>query len=149
MPIKSLPFLVYNVNIIKTYERNNMKKIFGFLLSGFILLSAPAFARSYLGTNIPLTGSTLLPVNQQAVVLGYVYSKASSSVRGCRALMLADTKVTEEKKNIVYDRRGKEIGGTWTEEWTVNACGTSVVVPIIFTTKRNGADYSIQQPVIK
>ena len=127
-----------------------MKKSLLYLVFTLFFLSASVVsARSYLGTNIPLSGGTLLPVDQQAVVLGFVYSKVSGSVRGCRDIMLSDTKVKEEKKDIEYDRRGREIGGTWTEEWTVNACGTNVIVPIVFTTKRNGAGYNIQQPQIK
>ena len=79
-----------------------------------------------------------------AVVLGFTYSRASHAVKGCRKLMLSDTKVTKEKEGIEYDRHGREIGGTWSEEWTIDACGTNVIVPINFTTKKKGVRYDIQ-----
>ena len=102
------------------------------------------FAQSYLGTELPLVGKTILPRNMQAVVLGFVYSKVAREAKGCRDIILSDTKVVKEKENVQYNRNGREIGGTWSEEWTVNACGAEFVVPVNFTTTGHGVKYDIQ-----
>lgn len=122
-----------------------MKKILSFLLLTFIFMPSTAvFARSYLGTELPLVGKTLLPQNMQAVVLGFVYSRVARDAKGCNKLMLSDTKVTKEKSNVEYNRYGNEIGGTWSEVWSVNACGMNVEVPVDFTTTKNGVKYDIK-----
>ena len=123
-----------------------MKKIFVCLFALFMVSSSAVFAHSYLGTELPLAGKTQLPQNMQAVVLGYVYSKTARTIGGCKKFMLSDTKVTKEKVNIEYGRNGKEVGGTWSEEWTVNACGMDVVIPIDFTTTGHGVKYDIKDP---
>ncbi len=121
-----------------------MKKILSFLLLTFIMSSTAVFARSYLGTELPLVGKTLLPQNMQAVVLGFVYSKASRSVNGCNKFMLKNTIVTKEKSNIEYNRNGVEIGGTWSEDWIIDACGNDIIIPVDFTTTKNGVKYDIK-----
>lgn len=117
------------------------------LLSFIVLLMVcptVVFAQSYLGTELPLVGKTILPQNMQAVVLGYVYSKVARDAKGCRNIMLSDTKVVKEKEDVVYNRNGREIGGTWSEEWTINACESVFVVPVNFTTTGHGVKYDIQ-----
>lgn len=117
------------------------------LLSFIVLLMVcptVVFAQSYLGTELPLVGKTQLPQNMQAVVLGYVYSKVARDAKGCRNIMLSDTKVVKEKEDVVYNRNGREIGGTWSEEWTINACESVFVVPVNFTTTGHGVKYDIQ-----
>ena len=117
------------------------------LLSFIVLLMVcptVVFAQSYLGTELPLVGKTILPQNMQAVVLGFVYSKVAREAKGCRKIVLSDTKVVKEKENIEYNRNGREIGGNWSEEWTVYACGVKYVVPVNFTTTGHGVKYDIQ-----
>ncbi len=122
-----------------------MKKSFICLLFALFLISSTAvFARSYLGTELPLAGKTQLPQNMQAVVLGFVYSKVAREVKGCNKFILSDTIVVKEKSNVEYNRHGREIGGIWSEEWKVNACGMEVIVPVNFTTTGNGVKYDIQ-----
>ena len=122
-----------------------MKKFWVYsLFSLFVFSQTVVLARSFLGTGIPLFGKTELPLDMQAVVLGYVYAKVSKTVSNCNEFLLTGTKVAEEKKNVVYRRNGKEIGGNWAEEWTVDACGTPVIVPVKFTTTKHGVKYDIQ-----
>ena len=122
-----------------------MKKFFVFILFALLINCFCNYvsAESYLGTRIPLSGETLLPKNMQAVVLGSVYSKVSQNVRRCRNINLVTTKVTKEKENVEYNRAGKEIAGNWSEEWTVNACGVDVIVPIDFYSTIHGVRSSI------
>ena len=122
-----------------------MKKSFICLFLMLFLMSPIAVsARSYLGTELPLVGKTILPQNMQAVVLGFVYSKVAREAKGCRKIVLSDTKVVKEKENIEYNRNGREIGGNWSEEWTVYACGVKYVVPVNFTITGHGVKYDIQ-----
>ena len=122
-----------------------MKKSFICLFLMLFLMSPIAVsARSYLGTELPLVGKTILPQNMQAVVLGFVYSKVAREAKGCRKIVLSDTKVAKEKENIEYNRNGREIGGNWSEEWTVYACGVKYVVPVNFTITGHGVKYDIQ-----
>lgn len=122
-----------------------MKKSFICLFLMLFLMSPIAVsARSYLGTELPLVGKTQLPQNMQAVVLGYVYSKVARDAKGCKDIMLKNTQVVKEKSNIEYNRNGREIGGNWSEEWTVYACGVKYVVPVNFTTTGHGVKYDIQ-----
>lgn len=123
-----------------------MKKSLVCLFALFVVSTPVAFARSYLGTDIPLTGNTMLPTNMQAVVLGNVYSKVAKNAKGCKKIMLSNTKVTKEKTNVEYNRNGKEIGGVWSEEWTVDACGYSMIVPVNFTTKGHGVKFEVMEP---
>ena len=120
------------------------KSLLSLFLMLFLMSPIAVSARSYLGTELPLVGKTQLPQNMQAVVLGYVYSKVARDAKGCRNIMLSDTKVVKEKEDVVYNRNGREIGGTWSEEWTINACESVFVVPVNFTTTGHGVKYDIQ-----
>lgn len=121
-----------------------MKKFLCYFLFDYLILSpVSVFARSYLRTKLPLAGKTLVPYNMQAIVLGQVYARVDRDVDGCRKFKVLNTKVTKPKINVEYNRRGEEIGGTWSEEWTVDACGTSVIVPLNLTTKKKGVKSEI------
>lgn len=121
-----------------------MKKSLVCFFALFMICPTVVFARSYLGTELPLVGKTLVPMNMQAVILGYVYAQVARDTKGCKDIMLKNTQVVKEKSNIEYNRNGREIGGTWSEEWTVNACGAEHVVPLDLTTTGHGVKYDIK-----
>ncbi len=122
-----------------------MKKLMFIILSFVLLLQASqAFAGSYLRTEIPLAGATMLPAKMHAMVLGPVYAEVDKSVDDCRKFHLTDTKITKPKTNVEYGRNGREIAGTWSEVWIVDACGTPVSVPIDFTIRGKGVKFDIK-----
>ena len=128
-----------------------MKKFYIFILSLSLIscFSKSAFAIEYLRTPIPLKGSTLLPYNMQAIVLGNVYSKVYGIYGRCKDFSIVDTKVTKDKKDIVKNRYGREVGGNWSEVWTVDACGYNISVPIDFETQRHGVKFDIKKDEFK
>ncbi len=121
-----------------------MKKFI--ILSIFMLVGLSCVAAGYLGTKLPLNGDTICDVKSQANILGYVYSRTSQYAKKCHYFSLVDTKVTKNIENEKINVNGNRIGGTWQEEWTVNACGTKIVVPIDLEQKTNGIKFIINQP---
>ncbi len=101
-------------------------------------LGVSCYAAGYLGMKLPLPGETITDTKTQGNTLCYVFSKVAKQSKGCRKLVVTNTKVISKPSNVVTNQFGRKIGGTWSEVWTVNACGTDVGVPIDFEYKRNG-----------
>lgn len=115
-----------------------MKKYF---ILGIILFSGlTCSAAVYLGTRIPVVGQTISDKKVQGSIVSYVYAKVSRENRRCRDLQLIDTKVTEQPTNVKFSKYGKQVSGNWKEEWTVDACGQKMVVPIDFELSRLAQD---------
>ncbi len=118
-----------------------MKKYF---ILGIILFSGlTCSAAVYLGTRIPVVGQTISDKKVQGSIVSYVYAKVSRENRRCRDLQLIDTKVTAQPTNVKFSKYGKQVSGNWKEEWTVDACGQKMVVPIDFELSRSGTRYII------
>ena len=128
-----------------------MKKIFVFILFALLITCGCNYvsAESYLKTRIPLEGDTILPLNMQAPVLGVVYSKIAKITPSCKDILLTNTSVLQQKKNVAFNNYGKEIAGDWKELWSVNACGINYSVPIDFSTQKSGVKYNVLVNEIK
>lgn len=118
-----------------------MKKYITLAIILFSCLSCSA--ATYLGVKIPIQGETLSDTRVQNSVVSYVYAKVARANKGCRELNLASTKVVEKPTNVAYNKYGKQISGNWQEEWTVNACGQPVIVPVDFQVTRAGTRYIV------
>ncbi len=114
------------------------KNIITVLTLMLLSFGVSCYAAGYLGMKLPLPGSTIADTKTQGNTLCYVFAKVARQSKHCRKLVVTNTKVTAEPSNIKTNQFGRKIGGTWSEVWTVNACGTNVEVPIDFEYKRNG-----------
>ncbi len=123
-----------------------MKKYFVLIL--LLLIGMASYSVEYLGMRLPLPGATIADMKTQANTLGFVFSRVAREQKKCHKLSVVDTKVTEELSNVQYNQHKRKIGGNWNEEWTVNACGNEVVVPIYFQIRRNGVMSTIGTPQI-
>lgn len=124
-----------------------MKKYFVLFL--LLLVGMASYSVEYLGMRLPLPGDTAADMKTQANTLGYVFARVAREQKRCHKLTIVDTKVTQELSNVRYNQYKRRIGGDWSEEWTVNACGNEVVVPILFQIRRNGVMSTIETPQIK
>ena len=109
-----------------------------------ILLSClPCFAATYLGVKLPVQGETISDPRVQSSVISYVYTKVARANKGCRELSLIDTKLVQKPTNVTYNKYGRQISGSWQEEWTVDACGQKVTIPVNFELSRAGTRYIV------
>ncbi len=104
-----------------------MKKIVLALLT--IFLCCP-FAIA--GNTFPLPGGSIANTKLQSDTLSTSYAAAATKVTNCSKFSVVNTKVLKQPTN-----------GSWDEEWTVNACGKKVYVPITFILTPTGATYMI------
>lgn len=118
-----------------------MKKII--LIATILLLCLPCFAVTYLGVRLPLQGETISDPRVQGPIIGSIFSKVAHAKRKCNDLSLTGTKLVQKPTNVAYNKYGRQISGTWQEEWTVNACGQNFIVPIDFELSRSGTRYVI------
>jgi len=84
--------------------------------------------------------SSLIPKAQLAEIKSLVYAKAFKAVNRCHKGDVTEINVTSSSDALMKNRDGKVIAGGWSEEWTVNACGTNVVVPVVL--HQNLSQYS-------
>lgn len=122
-----------------------MKKSFIILCT--LLIGLSCSAASYLGMKLPLPGASIADKKTQGNTLCYVFSRVAQKNKGCRNLKVTNTEVTKEPTDVKLNQFGRKVGGTWTEEWTVDACGTDVKVPIDFVYRRNGVMSTINYSV--
>lgn len=113
-----------------------MKKLLLAIVALF--LGTSCFAVQYFGVQLPLKGQTITDKRTQSIALGYVFAKLNKEVKHCRKFDIVNTKVITQPQNVVINKTGRKISGTWSEEWTVSACGENKVVPIYFENRRNG-----------
>lgn len=121
-----------------------MKKCFILIL--LLLFGLASYSVEYLGMRLPLPGDTAADMKTQANTLGFVFSRVARERKKCHKLSVVDTQVTKELSNVRYNQYKRRIGGDWSEEWTVNACGNEVIVPIDFQIRRNGVMSTIGTP---
>ena len=120
-----------------------MKKFFITFCCLLVGLSCYSASKQYMRTPIPVVGDTLVPVDMQAMVIGKVYGSAARTTDRCRKIMLTNTEVTAEPSNLLVNKRGKYISGSWSENWTVNACGQEVIIPVNFLYDKHGLNFSL------
>lgn len=117
--------------------RKSMKKyiVYIFILSlffnGICIASEVKSSNRYPGTSI---ASALLQKDASIAV----FSAAGLKVKNCTDFSVTDTLLqTKPEFNKIYN--GYRYASTpWFEEWTVNACGKNVFVPIMFIPDDDG-----------
>ena len=102
-----------------------------------------SFSAGYLNTKFPLPGKSIADHKTQINTIGYVFSYAARNVRGCNNFRVTDTRVTAELRNA-FRKKGKLTAGMWSEEWIVDACGTTVTVPIDFEINKSRTEFHIK-----
>lgn len=90
--------------------------------------------------------ATLVPKAQQLEIKSAVFANVLKSVKKCNNAELTNISVTSTQSGLMKNKDGKVIFGEWQEEWTINACGADVVVPISF--KQNLSEYSARKNII-
>ena len=97
-----------------------MKKFF--ILSVMILSVCTVFASE----------NTLVPKAQLPEIKSAVFANALKTVRKCNKPVISEINPVPELGSLKKNNEGKVIFGEWVEEWTINACGTEVIVPVEF-----------------
>ena len=97
-----------------------MKKFF--ILSVMILSVCTVFASE----------NTLVPKAQLPEIKSAVFANALKTVRKCNKPVISEINPVSELGSLKKNNEGKVIFGEWVEEWTINACGTEVIVPVEF-----------------
>ena len=109
-----------------------------------MLLSAiAAFAKVSYNIKLPLAGVTHANTKLQGDILMPVYTAASIKVPSCNKLSIVDTAILKQPHNLVKDG-DNYVAGSWSEQWTVRACGQNVYIPIDFLIDETGTTYVIE-----
>lgn len=127
-----------------------MKK---FVLLGFsiilstVLCTGCSLSKASANPTFPLPGEPLGNVKLQADTYNPAIIAAGLEVSNCKNFK--DFKVTNVKViKRPYDikvENGIQQDGKWQEEWEINACGTTVYVPVYYQLNPQGAIYRIPQ----
>lgn len=76
--------------------------------------------------------NTLVPKAQLPEIKSAVFANALKTVRKCNKPVISEINPVSELGSLKKNNEGKVIFGEWVEEWTINACGTEVIVPVEF-----------------
>ncbi len=103
-----------------------------------------ASAKKIAAQEFPLPGETIANIKLQYDTYMPVTVVANSKVKGCQPskIRVINSKVTKEPYNL-KEENGVYVSGQWLEEWTVNACGKTVYIPVKFVLDASGATYVI------
>ena len=123
-----------------------MKRLFTIL--AIFILALQVQAKPKLGTKLPLPGKSLANIKLQADTLLAAYTSAATKNKGCEDMNIVNTHVLMPPKDIKM-QNGKYVSGYWVEGWDINCCGTMTYVPIKFILDETGANYSINQSLVK
>ena len=88
--------------------------------------------------NNRLPGSSIADNRLQADTLSTVYTASAMVKSNCNKFQVINTELkTMPQYNKIY--KGQRFASsTWIEEWTVDACGQKLVVPIAFIPDKKG-----------
>ena len=96
-----------------------------------------------------LPGSSVASPQLQQDALSTVYSMVIiSRPESCKQMAVTNTRVTKEPYDVAVVN-DKVVNAKWSEEWTVNACNTLVVVPISFVQVQSGTTFFVNKDDIK
>ena len=118
-----------------------MKRILlGLLL--FVMSVGMVYAKVTYNVKLPLNGVTKANIKLQGDTLMPVYTAASIKVPSCNKLSITDTAILKQPHDLIK-KGDKYVSGSWTELWTVKACGQNVYVPVEFVLDSEGTTYMI------
>ncbi|MCL2473867.1 MAG: hypothetical protein FWF23_03055 [Alphaproteobacteria bacterium] len=103
---------------------NITKILIGFVFAFVLIFTPKAYADDF---KVPLPGKTQADARLQFDTLKNVYVSVGVLERDCNNFSVINTELVQELQE-----------GSWKEEWTVNACGTNVYVPITFIASKAG-----------
>ena len=115
-----------------------------FFLSGLILtlMFLTAYDVCAADNNGRYPGTSIASKLLQKDATLSVFAAVSVKVNNCTDLSVTDTKLEKMPEfNKVYNGQ-RYASSPWIEEWTVNACGKEVYVPVTFIPDDNGVGTS-------